>query len=127
MIKKINHVGFAVKDIDTHLKLLSGAFGAEEIKRKSFAPMGQTSCILSIGEGKYELMEPYGDQPGVVSRFLEKRGEGFHHISLLSDDLEGDVAKAESAGIRFVTKLPDAAFTDPKTSGGIVYEITTME
>lgn len=126
MIKRVNHVGFVVRSIDATLELLKTAFGAAEVERRSFPELGQTSCIVHLGEGCYELMEPCGEG-GVVAKFIEKRGEGFHHISLLSDDLDRDVEEAERAGVKIVSRLPGAAFTDPRTSGGILYEITTME
>lgn len=126
MIKRINHVGFVVESIDKTLGWLTAAFGAEEVERRSFPQLGQTSCIVRIGTSCYELMEPCGEG-GVVSKFLAKRGEGFHHVSLLSDDLAADTAAVEQAGVQVVNKLPGAIFTDPRSSGGVLYEITTME
>lgn len=126
LIKRINHVGFAVRSIDETLRQLKAAFGAEEVERRAFPELGQTSCIVRIGASCYELMEPCGEG-GVVSKFLAKRGEGFHHVSLLSDDLAADTAAVEQAGVQVVSKLPNAIFTDPRSSGGVLYEITTME
>jgi methylmalonyl-CoA/ethylmalonyl-CoA epimerase len=122
MITGINHVGLVVKNIDETLKMLTALFGAKEIGRKSFPELGQTSCLVTIGDSKYELMEPIGSE-GVVPKFLEKNGEGFHHISLLSDDLAADCTNFEKNGARMLTRGDKMAFLHPKTTGGILYEI----
>ena len=124
MIRGINHIGIAVKNIDKTLAFLSKVMGAKELIRKSFPDMGQTSCMISIGNSRYELMEPLG-KGGVIENFLNTRGEGFHHISLDSDDLDRDCAVFEENGVKFVMQAKGAAFTHPKTSGGILYEITS--
>jgi len=126
MITGINHVGLVVKNIDDYLKLLSDLFGAKEIGRRSYPELGQTSCLVAIGDSKYELMEPIGTE-GVVPKFLEKNGEGFHHISLLSNDLDADCANFEKNGARILTRDDNMAFLHPKTTGGILYEIATEE
>lgn len=126
MIKKVNHIGFAVHSIDATLEMLKKSFGAVEMGRMEYPAMGQVSCLVGIGESRYELMEPLGDQ-GVVPKYLATHGEGFHHISLLTDDLDGDCEKMEAAGVKIVAKMSDTAFTHPKTTGGIVYEVTVRE
>jgi len=122
MITGINHVGLVVKNIDDTLKLLTALFGAKEIGRKAFPELGQTSCIVAIGDSKYELMEPIGTE-GVVPKFLTKNGEGFHHISLLSSDIDADCANFEKNGARILTRGDKMAFLHPRTTGGILYEI----
>ncbi|OGO14810.1 MAG: hypothetical protein A2Z02_04290 [Chloroflexi bacterium RBG_16_48_7] len=126
MIKGINHIGMAVKSIDETLGLLSGIFGAKEIGRKAFPDIGQTSCLVVIGDSKYELMEPLGSE-GIVPKFLAKNGEGFHHISLVSNDLDADCANLESHGVKIIARAGTTAFTHPKTTGGIVYEIEEIK
>lgn len=126
MITGIYHIGLVVKSIDETLELLSGVFGAKEIGRRSYPDLGQTSCLVSIGDSKYELMEPIGTE-GVVPKFLAEKGEGFHHISLLSDDLDADCADFEEKGVKILGRSDKVAFTHPKTTGGILYEITEGE
>jgi len=122
MITGINHIGLVVENIDESLKLLSALFGAKEIGRKAFPEMGQTSCLISIGDFRYELMEPIGSE-GVVPKFLAKKGEGFHHISLLSNNLDSDCECLEKKGVMIIGRSGKTAFTHPRTTGGIVYEI----
>lgn len=128
MILGINHVGIVVKSIDETVAVLSAAFGAEELSRKSFPELGQTSCMVRMGSGLFELMEPYGEQ-GVVPKFLAEHGQGLHHVSLLSDDLAGDHAACRAGGIR-VLGDPDGelrvVFTHPKDTKGVIYEITDL-
>jgi methylmalonyl-CoA/ethylmalonyl-CoA epimerase len=125
MIKGINHIGLAVKSIDETLQFLKEAYGAEELERHSFPEIGQVSSLVRIGKDHFELMEPFG--AGVVAKFLEEKGEGFHHISLLSDNLQEDCEHLEKQGVKIIGKTLEGpfkvAFTHPKTTRGIIYEI----
>jgi methylmalonyl-CoA epimerase len=128
MIKQLNHIGIVVKNIDDTISLLSRIFSAEEIGRKIFADLGQTSAIIRIGDFKIELMEPYGDA-GVVPNFLKKRGEGLHHISLITDDIDAEEDYLAKNSINVIGKAPKGIkadrvmFTHPKQTNGIVFEI----
>ncbi len=125
MIKGINHIGFVVTSIDDTLTFLKNAYGAEELERHSFPKLGQVSSLVRIGKDHFELMEPLG--AGVVSKFLEEKGEGFHHVSLLSDNLKEDCEHLEGQGVKIVGRSLEGpfkvAFTHPKTSKGVIYEI----
>jgi methylmalonyl-CoA epimerase len=128
MIKGINHVGFVVESIDKTLERLGAAFGAQELGRKSFPDLGQTSCIVRIGDGQFELMEPYGEG-GVVRKFLEERGQGFHHVSLLCDSFTEARSAAEKAGLKALGNPEDRSgvfFIHPKNAFGVVYEVTDL-
>jgi methylmalonyl-CoA/ethylmalonyl-CoA epimerase len=128
MIKGLNHIGIVVKDIDETMKLFSRTFGAEEIGRKTFAELGQISALISIGDLKIELMAPYGEK-GVVPDFLRKRGEGLHHISVITDDIDAEDEHLAKNGVNTMAKAPKGIkddrvmFTHPKQTNGIVFEI----
>jgi methylmalonyl-CoA epimerase len=128
MIKGLNHIGIVVKSIDDTMKLFSRAFGAEEIGRKTFSELGQTSALIRIGDLKLELMEPCGDE-GVVPNFLRKRGEGLHHISVITDDIDAEDEHLAKNGVNVMSKAPKGIkadrvmFTHPKQTNGIVFEI----
>ena len=126
MFKGINHVGIVVKDVEEYAAFLKKTVGAEVLETVRFEDAGQVSCLVQIGDSKYELMSPIGDT-GVVGKFLAKNGEGFHHISLLSDDFDGDCAHLEAEGVKIISTTETGgmryAFTHPKTSGGVLYEI----
>lgn len=133
MIKGLNHIGIAVRSIDSTLQVLSAAFGTVEIGaegRKSFPQIGQTSALVRIGDFTLELMEPCGDVMGTCAKFLERHGEGLHHISLITDDIDGDDEHLKSVGINVLGKAPKGIkddrvmFTHPKETASIVFEIT---
>jgi len=126
MIKGINHVGIVVKDIDEVVHFLSETFGAEEIKRVEFPQLKQISAIVRIGEGSFELMEPTAPD-GTVGKFLETRGGGLHHVSLLCHDVEEVCEKLEAQGLQVIGKMfdssPKVAFLHPKGTKGILFEL----
>jgi len=128
MIKGLNHIGIVVKDIDETMRLFARIFEAKEIGRKTFAELGQISALISIGDLKVELMAPYGDR-GVVPDFLRKRGEGLHHISVITDDIDAEDEHLAKNGINAIAKTPKGInddrvmFTHPKQTNSIVFEI----
>lgn len=124
MITGVNHIGLVVRSIDETLAEWKERFGAEEIGRCEYATLGQTSAMIKVGDSYFELMEPLGTE-GVIPAFLEKHGEGFHHISLHSDDLQADCGRLEQTGVRLLGRPGDPVmFTHPKTTSGVLYEIT---
>ncbi|MBW1788207.1 MAG: VOC family protein [Deltaproteobacteria bacterium] len=126
MIKGINHVGVVVKSIDDMLGFLKEAFGAEEVKRMEFPQLKQISSIVKIGEGSFELMEATAPE-GTVAKFLETKGGGLHHVSLLCDDIEAVCAELEQKGLTIIGKMfdkpPKVAFIHPKSAKGILFEL----
>lgn len=127
MIKGINHVGIVVKNIDEVVSFLKESFDAEEIARMEIPPMKQISALVRIGDGCFELMEPTGPE-GTAGKFLDQKGGGLHHISLLCDDLETECDKLESKGAQVMGKFMEGpirvAFLHPKSGKGILYELT---
>lgn len=125
MIQCVKHIGIAVNSIDETMERWARLYGAVEEKRSTFAEIGQTSALVRIGPSYFELMEPYGEK-GVVSNYLAKHGPGLHHISLLSDALQDDISRLEQDGVKMIGKDMPIVFTHPKTTDGIVLEITEM-
>lgn len=127
MITGVNHIGIAVESIEQTMQALA-SFGAQELDRKAYPELGQTSCMVRIGDGLLELMEPIGTQ-GVVPKFLASHGQGLHHISLLTDDLAREAAALAGRGIR-VLGNPNGesrvVFTHPKDTNGVIYELTDI-
>jgi methylmalonyl-CoA epimerase len=124
MITGVGHIGLAVQSIDETLAKWSVLFGARELGRKALPELGQTSALVAIGDSRFELMEPLGEQ-GVVPAFLEKHGEGFHHISFHSNSFDEDRSLIEAEGVR-VVGIPGrpVLFTHPRSTNGVVFEIT---
>lgn len=130
MIKKINHIGIAVKDIDTMLSVLKGAFGAREIARKEFPEQNQISSLVQLGEDYLELMQPTSSE-GAAGKFLDQRGEGLHHISILCDDFKRTVEKLEGMGMVLIRGDPQStwnvAFVHPRSVHGVLIEVTDQD
>lgn len=127
MIHGLNHLGIVVKDIDEMLGFLRNAFEAEEISREEFPEMKQISAMVQVGETFFELMEPT-DADGAAGKFLEKKGGGLHHVSLLCDDIVETCKNLEKQGLQVIGKIFEEpfmlAFIHPKSSKGILFELT---
>ena len=126
MIKGINHLGVVVKNIDEVVAFLGETFGAEELTRVEFPELKQVSAIVQIGDGCLELMEPTAPD-GAVGKFLETKGGGLHHVSLLCDDVVAMCEKLEAQGLQVIGKMFDGpvkvAFLHPKSAKGILFEL----
>jgi methylmalonyl-CoA/ethylmalonyl-CoA epimerase len=126
MIKGINHVGIVVKDIDEVVAFLQETFGAEEISRIDYPEIKQISALVKIGDGYFELMQPTAPD-GVVGQFLQTKGGGLHHVSLICEDIVGFCEKIEGRGLKVIGKNFDGpiktAFVHPKSGKGILFEL----
>lgn len=123
MVQKIAHTGICVKSIDEYLTRMGLLIGAQEYERVILPERNQISAMVRIGLGNdfFELMEPTG--PGAVADFLEKRGEGIHHLSFRVDDVEASCRDFEAGGFRIIGKSTGIAFVHPKTAFGVLYEL----
>lgn len=128
MIKKINHVGIGVKDLDKAVSLFENAFGAKVIFRKVFEDQKLESAMVSMGENRFELSQTI-DPDGVMGKFIENRGEGIHHVSLQVEDMEKAIAHFENQGLKVVGKGTVGSggnkicFLHPKDIFGVLIEI----
>jgi methylmalonyl-CoA epimerase len=130
MTQKINHIGIAVRDIDAMFSILKGAFGAREIGRKEFPEEGQISSLVQLGDGYIELMQPTSSR-GAIGKFLDQRGEGLHHISILCDDFGNTVNELEKMGMVLIRGDVQAswnvAFVHPRSLHGVLVELTDQD
>lgn len=123
MITGIAHVGICVKDSENAVRFFQENFNAVVQNRVEYPEMSQVSTYVKLKDGQcIEIMSPMGDT-GVVADFLAKKGEGFHHLSLKSDNWESVIAEYEEKGYRIVSKGDGYAFLHPKSAMGILYEI----
>src|SRR3954470_11326203 len=98
---KINHVGIATKSIDEALKFWSDALGLENVHTETVDDQKVRVAMLPIGESRIELLEPTSnDSP--ISKFLEKRGGGIHHIAVEVDDIRSALAQLKAKGMRLI-------------------------
>lgn len=126
MSVKVHHVGIAVKSLERE-KFWNEFLNLETEERKEIPDQKVKIAFISCGETKIELLEPLGE--GAVSKFLEKRGEGIHHIAIQVDDIERTLASMKDAGVTLIDENPrqgaegKIAFVHPKSTGGILLEL----
>ncbi|MBA4538212.1 methylmalonyl-CoA epimerase [Bacillus aquiflavi] len=129
MIKKIDHIGIAVKSIEQTLPYYTEVLKLQLLAIEEVESEKVKIAFLKIGESKLELLEPIAsDSP--IRKFIEKRGEGIHHIALGVDSIEERIAELKQKGIRMIQDEPKqgaggalVAFMHPKSTGGVLYEI----
>lgn len=125
----IEHVGIAVKDLETSIKYYETVLGLECYKIEEVADQKVKTAFFMIGQTKIELLEST-DPEGPVGKFIEKRGEGVHHIAFAVNGLETALADAEALGVQLIDKTPrkgadglSIAFLHPKSTGGVLTEL----
>ena len=126
---KINHLGIATKGIDEALKFWSDALGLENVHTEIVEDQKVRVAMLPIGESRIELLEPTSDD-SPISKFLEKRGPGIHHIAVEVDDIAASLAKLKSQGMRLIDETPRlgaegclVAFVHPASTNGVLLEL----
>ena len=125
----IEHIGIAVKNLDDAIRLYEKLFGLECYKIEEVADQKVRTAFFLIGQTKIELLEST-DPDGPIGKFIEKRGEGVHHIAFSVENIEEKLTEAEQAGITLIDKNPrkgadglDIAFLHPKSTAGVLIEI----
>ena len=128
MIKKVDHIGIAVHSIEEALQIYEGALGLELANVKEMPERAVRVAFLPAGESEIELVEPLTTEGG-VAKFLEKRGEGLHHICLEVDDIEAALQDLVAQGVRLIDDQPRqgahgrVAFLHPKSAHGVLIEL----
>ncbi|PKN11806.1 MAG: methylmalonyl-CoA epimerase [Deltaproteobacteria bacterium HGW-Deltaproteobacteria-4] len=129
MTKKINHIGVAVRSIDASTPFYRDVLGMTFEGTEVVAEQKVKVAFFAVGESRVELLEPTADD-SPVAKFLEKNGEGTHHIAYEVDDLVATLAKLKAAGVRLIDEVPRCgahgtriAFLHPKASGGVLTEL----
>jgi len=123
---KIHHIGIAVQSLKRE-QFWNQFLNLETEEYKEIPDQKVKIAFIPVGEVKIELLEPLGE--GAVSKFLEKRGEGIHHIAVQVDDIEGVLTRMKNAGVRLIDETPRQgaegliAFIHPKSTGGILLEL----
>ena len=127
---KIDHLGIATRSIDEALKFWQNALGLEKTHTETVEEQKVRVAMLPIGDTRIELLEPTSeDSP--ISKFLEKRGGGIHHIAIEVEDIRQALAGLKSAGMRLIDESPRigaegclVAFVHPSTTNGVLLELT---
>ena len=132
MLKKIYHLGYAVHDITAATRFYEEHFGARVGEPEEVEEQGIVAAMFAVGESKIELLKPTRpDSP--VGKFLEKRGEGFHHVAFQVDDLEAALRKLKESGVDLIDEEPRVgaggtrmAFVHPRDAHGVLTELVEL-
>ena len=125
---KIDHIAIAVNDVEESAKVYQQALGADHVEFETVESQGVKVAIIELENGRIELMQPTNDS-SPIKKFLDKKGQGLHHMALDTDNIEGEVERMEGCGIQFLGKIgPGSAgtkvtFIHPKSLDGVLTEL----
>jgi methylmalonyl-CoA/ethylmalonyl-CoA epimerase len=128
-MKKIEHIGIAVKKLSTSIPLFEKLLNTPCYKTEVLPLEQVNTAFFETGKNKIELLEAYG--PGsVISKFIEKRGEGLHHIAFQVDNLEAEMQRLKNEGFTLLNETPKEGadnklicFLHPKDTNGVLIEL----
>jgi methylmalonyl-CoA/ethylmalonyl-CoA epimerase len=124
----IEHIGIAVNNLEKAIDFYEGVLGLKCYKIEEVTDQKVRTAFLMVGETKIELLEST-DPDGPIGKFIEKRGEGIHHIAFAVNRIEEHLARAETLGVKLIDSIPrrgaeglDIAFLHPKSASGVLIE-----
>jgi len=127
--QQIDHVGIAVTDLDSGIARYQELLGVSPSVRKRMEKDGIDAAMLDLGSTHVELIAPTGPE-SAISRFLEKHGEGMHHVAYRVDDIRAALAQLRGQGARLLDEEPRVgvmghlvAFIHPQSAGGVLTEL----
>jgi methylmalonyl-CoA/ethylmalonyl-CoA epimerase len=128
-VKQINHVAIVVEDIDDSLSFWRDALGIEMHELREVPAEKSKVAFLPVPGGEIELVQPTTTDSG-IAKYLDKRGQGMHHVCLEVDDIDGMMAQLKSKGIRLINEQPRIAadgkryaFIHPESASGVLVEL----
>jgi len=128
MIQNINHIGIAVKDLDASIELFSKIFNTDKFHRETVEEQMVAIASFKVGNVILELTAPTSEE-STIHKFIEKRGEGIHHIAFASDSIEEDLARLKIDNVNLINDTPIngahdmlIAFLHPKSTNGVLME-----
>jgi methylmalonyl-CoA/ethylmalonyl-CoA epimerase len=126
---KINHIGIATNGIEEALAFWRDALGLETLHTETVEDQKVRAAMLPLGESRIELLEPTADD-SPISKFLEKRGGGIHHIAVEVDDIRAALERLKQNGARLIDEQPRTgaegclvAFVHPSAANGVLLEL----
>ncbi|HEX5029392.1 MAG TPA: methylmalonyl-CoA epimerase [Gaiellaceae bacterium] len=128
-MRGIHHLGVAVTDLDEAIETYSSLFGARLEQREELVEQGVEAAALLVGESRFELVTPTGEDTP-VGRFLARRGPGMHHVALQADDLRATLDELAASGAQLIDTVPrrglfglEVAFVHPDSVHGVLTEV----
>ncbi|KAF2514673.1 methylmalonyl-CoA epimerase [Flavobacterium foetidum] len=129
MVNKIEHIGIAVKNIDDANILFEKMLGVPSYKMEAVESEGVLTSFFQTGNNKIELLVAT-DPESPIAKFLEKKGEGIHHIAFDVDDIEAEISRLKSEGFVLINEVPKkgadnkwVVFLHPKNTNGVLVEL----
>lgn len=129
MLKKVEHIGIAVKDLKNANTLFSKLFGKEHYKVEAVESEGVSTSFFMLGETKIELLEATNDN-SAIAKFIEKKGEGIHHIAYEVDNIHEEMERLKKEGFELIHQQPKEGadnklicFLHPKSTNGVLVEL----
>jgi len=128
-MKKIEHIGIAVKDLEVSNKLFASLFGEKHYKEEEVVSEGVKTSFFKSGPNKIELLQATNeDSP--IAKFINKKGEGIHHIAFAVSDINAEIERLKKEGFVVLNETPKkgadnklVAFLHPKTTNGVLIEL----
>ena len=128
-MEKIEHIGIAVKDLEVSNKLFALLFGKEHYKEEEVASEGVKTSFFKSGPNKIELLQATNTE-SPIAKFIEKKGEGVHHIAFAVSDIKAEIKRLKTAGFIVLNETPKkgadnklVVFLHPKTTNGVLIEL----
>jgi methylmalonyl-CoA/ethylmalonyl-CoA epimerase len=128
-MKKIEHIGIAVKDIESSNELFAALFGKKHYKTEAVESEGVITSFFKAGPNKIELLQATNEE-SPIAKFIEKKGEGIHHIAFAVSDIEKEIARLKTEGFKMIHDQPKKgadnkliAFLHPKATNGVLIEL----
>ncbi len=129
MISGIDHIGIATRSIDEKLEFYRDGLKLDEVEVEEVPEQKVRVAIIMTGQGRLELLEPTSEESS-IARFIEKKGEGMHHLALAVPDIDAEIARLKSRNVQMIDETPRIgaggiriAFIHPKSAGGVLTEL----
>ena len=130
--RHINHVCIAVRDIDASLRFYAQVFGTRAGEAVDIADQGVRAALVRVGASQLEFIQPT-DPEGGVARFLDRRGEGVHHICFEVEGLQDTLDRLQESGVQLIDTAPreglsgSIAFIHPRSTNGVLVELVDQD
>ena len=128
-MKKIEHIGIAVKNLEASNRVFAALLGCEHYKMELVESEHVLTSFFESGPNKIELLQAT-DENSPIAKFIEKKGEGIHHIAFAVADIKAEMKRLTKAGFELITKTPKkgadnklVAFLHPKSTNGVLIEL----
>ena len=126
---KLEHIGIAVKDLEKSKKIFDALLGFKSYKTEEVLSESVTTVFYKSGDSKIELLESQNDT-GAIAKFIEKKGEGIHHLAFEVENIEMEIIRLKNEGFEFIHEVPKTGadnkkicFLHPKSTNSVLIEL----